>query len=109
MNRITVVLPVIILLILGGCAKKEKPAIEIGEIKVTADEFKEAFRASRFAEYKELGHADFLNTFLKRKLILKEAERLGLDKDPEFLKDVQYFWEQSLLKLVLARQSKEPG
>ncbi len=31
---------------------------------------------------------------------------MGLDKDPGFLSDIQLFWEQSLLKRVLARKMK---
>ncbi len=92
-----------------GCGQrdKEKTAIKIGRIDVTAQEFEEAFNSSSAAQENPSARKEFLDTFISRKLILKEAEREGLDKDPEFLKDVQLFWEQSLLKLMLSRKMKE--
>ena len=91
-----------------GCGQrdKEKTAIKIGRIDVTAQEFEEAFNSSSVQENSS-ARKEFLDTFISRKLILKEAEREGLDKDPEFLRDVQLFWEQSLLKLMLSRKMKE--
>ena len=32
---------------------------------------------------------------------------MGLDKDPQFLQNIQLFWEQSLLKLVLQMKMNE--
>jgi hypothetical protein len=40
-------------------------------------------------------------------LILKQAQHMGLDKSQLFLNDIQYYWEQGLLKLALAQKSKE--
>ena len=89
----------------GWFKKEEKPAVTIGKIRISAEDFQREFESSRLA--KEGRRKDFLDTFISRKLILLEAERLGLDKDPEFLRDVQDFWEQSLLKLVLSKRIKE--
>jgi len=36
-----------------------------------------------------------------------EAERMGLDRDPQFLREIQDFWQERLLKLVLQRKSEE--
>lgn len=88
-----------------GFKENEKPAIKIGKIRISSERFQREFELSGFA--KEGKKKDFLKTFISRKLILLEAEKLGLDKDPEFLHDVQGFWEQSLLKLVLAKKIKE--
>ena len=102
-----IVLALLVLLV-SSCAEfkeSEKPAIKIGKIKISSERFQQEFKLSGFA--KEVKKKDFLETFISRKLILLEAEKLGLDKDPEFLRDVQDFWEQSLLKLVIAKKIKE--
>ena len=93
----------------SGCGsyEGEEAAIKIGEIKVTASEFNHAFQASQFAHLGEAAKEEFLDTFISRKLILKEAERRGLDKDAQFLQDIQLFWEQSLLKRALSLKIKE--
>jgi len=92
----------------GWIWNKKKPAIKIGPIEITAQEFNDAFNSSPFARSEDVSaKKKFLENFISRKLILKEAEEEGLDKNPEFLKDVQLFWEQSLLKLMLSRKIKE--
>ena len=48
-----------------------------------------------------------MDNLIERKLILKEAEKISLDKDKNFLSSIQDFWEQSLLKLMLERKIKE--
>ncbi|MFQ5680847.1 MAG: hypothetical protein ACE5GG_02175 [Candidatus Omnitrophota bacterium] len=107
MRRILILM--LMAVVLWGCeqAVKIRPAIKIGRIEVTAREFEDAFNSSSSARETPTARKEFLDTFISRKLILKEAERKGLDKDPEFLKDVQLFWEQSLLKLMLSRKMKE--
>ncbi|MDD4955864.1 MAG: hypothetical protein PHP17_07510, partial [Candidatus Omnitrophica bacterium] len=44
---------------------------------------------------------------INRKLILREAETRGLDKEESFLEDVQDFWEQALLKRAVDKKAKE--
>jgi hypothetical protein len=96
------------ILALYGCAPKDKTAVKIGSIELTQKEFETAFKRSPngvtpTAESRKL----FLQSLIGRKLILKEAEKMGLDKNPEFLDSVQIFWEQSLLKLVLNEKIRE--
>jgi hypothetical protein len=95
----------------AGCEPREekKPVvIKIGGIQVTADEFNEAYERSMFVPGESnLTKKEFLDTFVKRRLLLREAEKLNLHTDERFLKSVEYFWQQSLLKLVIDRQLKE--
>ena len=103
-----IIVLVSLVLLVSGCVwfeEKEKTAVEIGKVKISPEEFQREFELSNFA--KEGKKRDFLEIFISRKLILLEAEKIGLDKDREFLRDVQDFWEQSLLKLVLAKKIKE--
>lgn len=90
-----------------GCAKKETVAITIGNIPITVDEFNDAFEEGRFQYGVELSRKDFLDSYIIRKLILKEAEDLKLDTDPQVLKSLQVFWEQTLLRLALTRKINE--
>lgn len=93
----------------SGCTKKEATAIKIGAIEVTAKEFEQAFGMSRYVSSDPNAKKIFLDIFIVRKLMLREAENLGLDKDPSFLQSIQLFWEQSLLKFVLAHRANEIG
>ena len=97
-----------IFLFLGkGAAGKDRPAIKIGRITVSAGEFDKAFKSSSFFREGKSSRKEFLDSFISRKLILREAEREGLNKDSEFLEDIQLFWEQSLLKLAISKKMNE--
>ena len=48
-----------------------------------------------------------MQNLINRKLILQDAEAGGLAKEPGFLKMIERFWEQSLLKLALDQKTKE--
>lgn len=106
MKRLLIVLYAASLCVLG-CARSDHAAIKIGPVEVSAQEFEEGFQNSRYAYMDEDGRAKFLEQYIDTKLILLEAERLGLDKDPAFLKDIQWFWEQALLKRVVSEKNKE--
>ena len=90
-----------------GCRSKEKAVIVVDNIEITAKEFQKAFDASRFVSMGKDGQKAFLDEYIFSKLILKEAEKLGLDKDPQFLSDIQFFWEKALYKLILSKKTKE--
>jgi len=107
MNKFTAFALSMILCACLGCEKKEAVAIKIGNIPITVDEFNDAFEEGRFQYGVELSRRDFLDSYIIRKLILKEAEDLGLDNDPQVLKSLQIFWEQTLLRLALARKINE--
>lgn len=91
-----------------GCAgdTSKTTAVRINEFIMSADELKERFRDSGYPADKQ-GKEKFLENLINRKLLLQEAERMGLDKKPEFLKEVERFWEETLLKEIVDRKSKE--
>jgi peptidyl-prolyl cis-trans isomerase C len=100
------------LLFTGGCAKRpseNKPILaSINDYTITKDEFEEKFRNSPYATSDSAeSRAAFLNNLINRKLVLQDAHKKGLDADPAFLKSVESFWEQSLLKLTLNKKSQE--
>ncbi|MBN1586080.1 MAG: hypothetical protein JW937_01475 [Candidatus Omnitrophica bacterium] len=100
-----------VLLTLVGCGTGKpdaSAAISINGIEFTASEFEQAYETSSYAQSKlPDSRAEFLDTFVKSKLLLSAALQQGLDKDPDFLEDVESFWNQSLLKLALDQQMKQ--
>ena len=93
-----------------GCDSKpplKKAAIKINEYTLSADEFNKVFSQSRISEDTPRTREAFLENLISRKLLLQEAQREGLDKQKDFLKSVENFWEQSLLKIVIDKKIKE--
>jgi len=95
------------LCVLAGCGGGDQTALKIGSIDISAGEFEEEFNDSRYVYMGDTGRRMFLEHYVDTKLILMEAEHMGLDRDQEFLKDIQHFWEQALLKRVIDEKNKE--
>lgn len=95
---------------LAGCAK-EKPQ---GEILATIDGYS-LYKEDLLSEAelyppayrKTVTKENMLDNLIEKKIMLMEARRQGLDRKPEFLKMVQRFWEQSLLRSLLNKKSEE--
>ncbi len=102
---------VFLFLLIAGCnpAPKDKQILaKINNYEITLDEFKEEFKDSQYAAGETAeSKKEFLNNLINRKLILQDAERKGLDKDKSFLRMIERFWEQSLLKLAIERKTRE--
>ncbi len=93
-----------------GCARHsspEKVAVRIGDHAVTVGEFNEQFRELEKRIGTPMTRAEFLDILIDRKLLLQEAERMGLDRDESFLKSIQRFWELSLLQTVIDKKTEE--
>lgn len=100
-----------LLLFISGCQGSSKDKIilaKINDYEITKEEFEEEFKVSPFGRTDTLeSRKEFLKHLINRKLILQEAQAQGLDKKKSFLKLIERFWEQSLLKIALDRKSKE--
>ncbi len=97
--------------IIVGCARERirdrDIAIRINEFVMTAGEFEDEFQDSSYSAGEKNGREQFLEDLISRKLLLQEAERMGLDKDKGFLKEIERFWEKTLLKYIIDRKSNE--
>jgi|YelNatPaOPRAMG01_1025707.scaffolds.fasta_scaffold135026_2 peptidyl-prolyl cis-trans isomerase C len=106
-----IVLFLLIFIIFYGCGSKQKQkniVALVNNYEITLEEFEEEFKNSIYGQQDTPEvRQQFLDNLINRKLILQDAQRKGLDKDKEFLKMIERFWEQSLLKLALDKKSKE--
>ena len=103
-------IPVFIFVVaISGCGDQGPTAIQIGDIQISPQEFEQAYQASGYDVMKAAGKKAFLESYISTKLILKEAQNEGLDKDPKLLEDIQRYWEKALLKLMLSKKSKHLG
>ncbi|MCM8773148.1 MAG: SurA N-terminal domain-containing protein [Candidatus Omnitrophica bacterium] len=110
MKRVIIFGMCFLLLLITSCFRKSSSqiAIEVNGCKVTVEEFEQAFKEFNYGkDDNSSSRKEFLDIFLARKLMLQEAHRLGIDKDERFLKDVEYFWQQSLIKLLLEKKTQE--
>jgi len=112
-NRVSLkyIFIVIAICVIGfGCAKRppsEEIAIRINDYTLTAGEFNELFSELKISEDTPKARNIFVENLINRKLLLQEAQREGLDKEKDFLKAIENFWEQSLLTIIVDKKVKE--
>lgn len=81
---------------------------KINNYEITRDEFEREFAESTYRHANTpQARREFLDNLINRKLILQDAQAQGLDKEQGFLKMIERFWEQSLLKMALDKKMKE--
>jgi hypothetical protein len=101
----------LISVLISGCdktCKNNQAMAKVNNYKISRDKFEAEFKDSRYSLNDNLAsRKEFLDNLIDRKLILQEAERKGLDRDPAFLAAIERFWEQSLLKVALDKKMKE--
>ncbi|MCX5698002.1 MAG: SurA N-terminal domain-containing protein [Candidatus Omnitrophica bacterium] len=101
----------IIAAFLVGCTRCDKPkdiAVKINNYEISKAEFEQEFKDSSFGRFDtSQSRKDFLENLVNRILIVQDAQKSGLDNDPQFLRVVEKFWMQSLLKLALEKKSND--
>ena len=112
MNRILLFL---MLIALAGCGNSQpspsqNAVAQVGKYAITRQEFEEAYKDSSYGAQGTFGsRLTFLRNMINQKLILLDAEKRGLDKNKEFLKMVENFWQQSLLTMAMQEKAREGG
>jgi len=55
----------------------------------------------------EKAKEDLLDEIITKKLLIQEAQKQNFDKDRAFVKEIERYWEQALLKLLYNKRSQE--
>lgn len=80
---------------------ENKAALIINGKTVSADEFNKLFSS-------QSGHPPdpetFINSLITRELLIQESQKEGVDKEENFRRSIQNFYEQSLIKLLMDRK-----
>lgn len=103
---------------LAGCSQQKPPGAEgqkrviarINSYEITAEDFKDELVTRAMVNSgvpAEKLKQDVLENMIIRQLLLEEAQKQNFDKGKEFLKEIENYWRQTLLKLFLNKKSKE--
>jgi len=108
-NKIMFLLMIMLIAGCGNSSTRDKKVLaRINNYEITLVEFQEQFGESSYSrDNTPEARREFLKALIGRKLILQDAQQKGLDKKDEFLKMIERFWEQSLLKVALQQKSQE--
>jgi len=99
------------LLFFSGCSKKkndEKILARINDYELYVSEFENeaALTMANKNMYKDLSSAKkaLLDEIITKKLLIQEAQKENFDKEKFFMKEIERYWEQTLLKLLFAKK-----
>ncbi len=96
-----------------GCGTQSDQAqpvvLIVNDYQVTRNEFEEGFSRSFMADRPDKIQArrEYLDNLINQKLILLDAQKKGIDKNREFLRSIERFWEQSLMTVALGTKTRE--
>lgn len=102
--------------ILAGCSCGEgggdkRVVAQVNKYKMTAEDLRyELDNVPHDTSYllrTKDGRREYLGNLLEKEILLQEAQRQGLDREKDFMKSIENYWEQALLKLLLERKSRE--
>lgn len=109
-NIISLMLIAASVLSLFGCAEERSKKVviaTIGDYFLYEEDFLSELSLYPPEYRNKIPKDQLLNDIIEKKVLLLEAQRQGLDRNPEFMKMVERFWEQSLLRSLLNKKSEE--
>ena len=104
-----------ILWCVAGCGDKARPGgkilARIGPYELTTEDFNDeagmtALSKSLTKDPKQAKRY-LLDEMIDKKILLQEAQREDFDKDKAFMKEIERYWEQALLKLLFKKKMEE--
>ncbi len=98
-----------------GCLSKasqpKKIAARINNYELTVEDFKDVSADMRTDKYlsetPEKAKERLLEELIVKNILLQEAQAQNFDKDKAFMKEIESYWEQALLKLLIKRKIDE--
>nr|MBF0223687.1 SurA N-terminal domain-containing protein [Desulfobulbaceae bacterium] len=105
----------VVLLLLVSCsseeAVKQKVLAKVNNYEIYLDDFRSqlAEEVEYETDYKltEKSKREFLNDLIRKELLIQEAKRMDLDREDEFVKTIERYWESTLVRNLIAIRSAE--
>lgn len=112
---VMLVLALFICLSVHGCGKKasqdKKIIARINNYELTAEDFKDAagdMLYNKFSpEASEKTKERLLEELVIKNILVQEAQAQNFDKNRAFMKEIEGYWEQALLKLLMKKKIEE--
>jgi len=107
---------IILISFMAGCSSgnnnaENKVVAQINKYKMTIDDLRYELKNAPYDETASLktrgGRKRYLDGLIDKEVLLQEAQRQGIDREKDFMKSIENYWEQALLRMLLERKSKE--
>jgi len=111
MNRLKIFVMLLMIACLGlsvyGCGLPkdrepgDKAVAKINNYTMTMGDFRDSARAVGGTR------EEALEELITRNILIQEAQKENFDKDKAFMKEIERYWEQALLKLLIKKKTAE--
>lgn len=111
-KRIFIYLIVIISmsLLYFGCSKMEEPkraVVKVNNFYMTEEDLRDKIAHSPYSREMSKNLEEFLDIAIREQVLIQEAQKQGLDKGKTFMKTIERYWVQTLIKELLDKQTKK--
>ncbi|MBU1853073.1 MAG: SurA N-terminal domain-containing protein [Candidatus Omnitrophica bacterium] len=102
--------------ILTGCSSAgtegdNRIVTQVNKYKMTVEDLKYELRNIPYDDVRllntEEGRREYMDRLLEKEILLQEAQRQGLDREKDFMRSIENYWEQALLRLLLEKKSSQ--
>ncbi|MBN3038426.1 MAG: hypothetical protein JW869_03290 [Candidatus Omnitrophica bacterium] len=108
------VLPVIMLVCLCciglGCGKKpddKQVVAKVNDFVMTVADLKEEIENAPYAAKNAQNLEEILDLAVKKQILIQEAQRQGLHLKSSFMKTIERYWEQTLIRELLREENEQ--
>ncbi len=94
----------------AGCGKKEnseKIVARINNYSMSVKDLMEGIEHSPYAAEEGKDLERLLDLAIRKQVLIQEAQREGLDRKETFMKTIERYWEQTLIKELLEKKTRE--
>ena len=88
-----------------------KVVAKINDYEISVDDFQTQLAEEQEFEkdfkLTEATKRQFLDDLIRKELLIQEAKRMDLDRERDFMKTIERYWESTLVRNLIARKSSE--
>lgn len=91
----------------SGCGQKaeqKKAAAKINNYVMTVEDLEDEIKYSAHAGRQNL--EEVLDLAIRKQVLIQEAQKQGLDKSKSFMKTIERYWRQTLIKELMEKESQ---
>ena len=102
-------------MLLGSCTSApadsgdRRPVVVVNDLKLTAKDLRREIEMESPDSVRPTpnGEPEWLARVIERELLIQEGRRMGLDREQEFMRSIERFWKEALIKQVVLRKARE--
>jgi len=112
-NKVLLIMMIVVVsisLLYLSCMQRpssEKVVAKVNDYYMTVDDVKDKIKHSPYSSEMAKNLEEFLDVAIREQVLIQEAQRLGLDREKTFMRTIERYWAQTLIKELLDKQSRK--